>query len=67
MCTILIKFVLMGCHGNGKISYSPNEFFLETIFSLIKWIPVNNLAAMRNGPGYIVGSRRPNDLIIAIC
>ena len=23
----------MGCHGTGKISYSPNEIFLEDFFS----------------------------------
>ena len=26
---------IMGCHGNGKISYSPNEFFLEDITHVV--------------------------------
>ena len=34
MFTVLIQFVSWGCHGNGKISYIPDEFlFLEDCFS----------------------------------
>ena len=30
---VLSKYnCIMGCHGNGKISYSTNDFFLEDIF-----------------------------------
>ena len=33
MYTVVIKYVSGGCHGNGKISYSPNEFFVRILFS----------------------------------
>ena len=33
MYTVVIQYVSGGCHGNGKISYSPNDFFLEDFFS----------------------------------
>ena len=32
MYTVVIEYVSGSCHGNGKISYSPNEFFLEYFF-----------------------------------
>ena len=32
MYTVVIQYVSGGCDGNGKISYSPNEFFLEDFF-----------------------------------
>ena len=35
MYTVVIQYVSGGCHGNGKISYSPNEFFLEDFFPLL--------------------------------
>ena len=42
----------MGCHGNGYILYSLNEFFLEIhFFFLIKLVQVNKLIPMTNCPG----------------
>ena len=48
MYTVVIQYVSGCCHGNGKISYSPNEFFLEDFFFAFRSAPVNNLAPMRN-------------------
>ena len=51
MYTVVIQYVSGGCHGNGKISCSPNEFFLEDFFFAFRRVPVNNLAPVRNCPG----------------
>ena len=32
MYTVVIQYVSGSCHGNGKISYSPNDVFLEDFF-----------------------------------
>ena len=34
LCILSYQMSIMGGHGNGKNSYSPNEFFLEAIISL---------------------------------
>ena len=47
----------MGCHGNGKISWSPNEFFFFFFFFLRTacfphlLVKMNNLSTVINCPG----------------
>ena len=50
ICTVLIKFVLWVAMKTVRFHIAQMSFFLEAIFSLIQWVPVCNLASMRNGP-----------------
>ena len=51
LCVLSNSICIMGCHGNGYILYSPNEFFLERHYFLIKLVQVNKLIPMTNCPG----------------